>query len=81
MIYLKYLLGAIAAMVTSWVAAILAVLFIGSFLTWVLQRPESWYTNSWLVVGLFVAPAIMAHLIVHAWIKSRFYKVGAMHYV
>lgn len=62
-------------MLTSWLVAASCALAIGFLLDW-MGHAMSWYTNIWLVCGLFMAPAAAAIIAVCSAAKRLFYQVS-----
>jgi len=72
--YLKHLGLATCTIALSWLAALVIVQLMGHALDWH-GHSLSWYTNTWLVFGLYVAPALITLLVLAMLAKKLFYKV------
>ncbi len=74
-VYAKHIAKAMVVNVVCWAITMVTVLCIGYAMSSVGQ-PMSWFTHNWLIVGLYVVPAIMVIIGVHSVAKKHLYQVS-----
>jgi len=62
--YIQHLGKATGILLISWIVTILVICMIG-FLTDLIGQPMSWFTNTWLLIGLYAAPAGLVMLFIN----------------
>ena len=72
--YLNHLLKAVGVLFLSAIITILAITALGFCMNF-LNRPMSWFSRPWMMIGLYIAPALFVNISIHCMVKERLYKV------
>lgn len=67
-------LQAVGVVLVGWLLLIVCALVIGVLLP-AINSQMAWFTNTWLLTGLFVAPELFVLIGYHCLIKAALYKV------
>ena len=72
--YVNHLIKAFLVVFMSWFATLATNLSIGYTMDCI-GRPMTWYTNWWLLFGLYIAPALLVNFFFLSYIKQWLYEV------
>lgn len=72
--FLKNLLAVIIVIVLSWLVAVAVNVMLALLMTWT-SRGMSWFSHSYMIGGLYEAPALCAAIAVHYYARKTWFKV------
>ena len=74
---MKHLLSAVGINFVSWIVT-MTTMFAFAYGMDVIGQPMSWYTNVWLLIGLYGAPSVMVLIGIHTLAKHKIYEVSSV---